>query len=323
MQNEASYPGRDVLFIAVAVAMLALASLPFYEFFAESSTPASQPPVTVAPKMISKGGSANPQSSEWAEPAVTRWGNDPRAESVAAMREGYIKAIDLRAFFDQALRRPEHGGIYYAKRALFDCVVVKGARLSMHEKLSPDAESRSKRIGVPLLEGEVQRCGSLADHESKIQLNAALNSPAVRLDPEMSLIQIDRDARTDHEATLEMAAQLLDRAVALGDAYFLTDAMRRVIDQARTFEGEEIDEPRRRLLDSLALVMQCDLGGDCEHDVSTIVLCFQNGDCGRSTTVRILQNPEYPAALRQSLFELSAEMTNAAREGALIRMFGA
>ena len=252
--------------------------------------------------------------------ALKEWGGDPRAAAVASMRNDYEPAEDLHAFFDHALQDPHRAGVYYAKRTYFDCLGATGVRRNFPEPSDEIHDAAQRGRASAEMEGAIDRCNGLYSPDSSARLIAAMKASTDDGDPEMGPWEahlqgvVGKGTRT----RFDLAMDMLQRALALGDPYDLLDAMHKVDLDAGWFDDVTRDRQKRERLDRVALIVHCDLGARCSGDITAVIRCYEGAGCDGSLAAVALQDPADSSAVRYALVQQAADLVNAAREGTLM-----
>lgn len=283
------------------------------------------PPKPVEVRLADRAvaGASPPVSA--APAAAPGWGQAADSAGRAdEFRSAYVAADDARTFFTLALQHPESGGYYYARRMLFDCIALRGAK-SVYDANATNRSPPPKRpspAAVQSFDAAYQRCNGLPDSDSFSRLRAAIVSEA-KADPLARASQAMRQARREQRMTLDIALTTLDQAVVLGDPYLLIDSLREAINVATVFDGETLDDRLRSDLRGAAVVAQCGLGVDCERDVSIALACLKAEECPRNAMDTVLAQPGLSLDTRRRIIDLASRLVETTKDGSLPRLFRA
>jgi hypothetical protein len=300
---------------AVVVVLIALVELfvPWREPGADrqvASRDPSEAASSTAPDAISRN-DPRPRTS------AVAWASDPRAEAIAAMRDAASRAPDLRAYFEDALKRPRDGGVYYAARVWTECASLTAIRKSPHAKVLKSGTEETLASSRDRLERDGQRCHDLGDDRSKTMLDEALRSHASADDPLETIGVRTRDA--DRQADFDVADATVRQAIALGDPNGFRDAVRRLNGLAAGFDTLDLNaNPDLRWL--LAIVSdeaRCELGADCAADASAVRACYAAGECGPYLE-RIGAQADFTDDERLFVVEAAGSLAASARDGSLL-----
>ncbi len=240
------------------------------------------------------------------------------------MRNDYDHAEDLHAFFDRALQDPHRAGVYYAKRAYFDCLGAAGVRRNFPGPSDEIHDTAQRGRASTAMQGAIDRCNGLYSPDSSARLIAAMKASTDDGDPEMGPWEahlqgvVGKGTRT----RFDLAMDMLQRALDLGDPYYLLDAMHKVDHEAGSFDDETLDRQKRERLDRVALIVHCDLGARCAGDITAVIRCYEGAGCDGSLAAVALQDRAESSEVRYALVQQAADLVNAAREGTLMGRYG-
>lgn len=239
------------------------------------------------------------------------WGSGD-ASRFANTRIGYEKQSDLAAFFEVALRHPENGGIYYARKAYLDCATLKSTPAS--KTVNKDAEATFQRA--------VKRCDWLGDAGSRQRLYGLLDTAVKNADPIMNVAQDVTGRLTDRSNQPEIVEEALKRAIEIGDPYLFADAMFRLVTISEKFDGKSLDFDLRQDLHYASTVAYCDLGADCSNAASIPIVCKGTGVCPDSIVTMVLRSPQIKDdEQRKRIVGLADRLVSSARDGTLPTLF--
>lgn len=284
---------------------------------------AAEPPAVTRP---ASPGARDREATSIAERSssrnTVRWATDDRSAAVATMRTAFETEPHLRRWFDRALTQPAGGGLYYAARALNECVAFAAIKRSSRVPTMRSGTLEQQVASGDAIAREVVRCDGLGDERSRADLALALGSSAALDDPLQGAIQREQKARTpEGRSTFDEATAMTRQAIALGDPNLLGDALSRLNGVARGFDEFDFDDPNdyRGLVQIFVREARCNLGPDCSRDASAMAAC-QTGDCGPYVE-RIGNWANFTADERLFVVQAGADLAASARDGTLLARY--
>lgn len=295
---------------ALAVAACCVVALAVGSAMAIRSTqPARPDPVETVASRPEAPRAAIPFVVDQAPRSVTPdgpWGAQRRRE-VEAMRDDFLRAPDLAAYFEQGLRNPQAGGLFYARHAFRHCTVLRSSS-------PPD------RRGESPLDRARARCGDLGDAVSRERLESTMQTAAARLDPVLSVTaELDTRARGSGIGNGEVS-DALEKAIALGDPYLVRNLFFRGISRVDRFDGQPISAEQRGDLMMASRIALCDVGLDCAQEARVLLTCNRNDGCADPLTA-MSGDGAMADERRMAIARLAQRMANATMDGTLPQLF--
>jgi hypothetical protein len=207
------------------------------------------------------------------------------------IRESFNKSRNLAAFVQEALSKPELGGHYYARMAVYECYiapVASAAATSNKQSFNSAPES-----AIAAFEKLSSRCSNLSQQFPGDAIIRSIRDSRLGADPLLAL------ARKGENLTSASGdrdfIQLLDAANILGDPnltaqilnYGAFDIVKRI--EPKLFKSDAELQAAQQAAASVA----CELSGDCEWGTASLLACLEGLDCKNSDD-RIIYRSQVP-----------------------------
>lgn len=300
---------RAVALVAAFAAAMTIGSGLALRLSQPATTPTEPSPFASSPSTLGWSAWLEAPRAPVADAKATGRGSGA-VHAVDAMRADFIQSSSLAALFERGLRNPSSGGLFFARLAFRQCLMLGR---------SPNADA-SSRTPDPLGPARA-RCGTLGDTASRERLDATMQTATARLDPALSIVNDLDDRSKVARLTPTDVQRAIDASIALGDPYVLRNVMLRGVPRLEAFDGRPIDPELRGDLMMAMRLASCDLGIDCPREARVLLTCARQDGCPNTLMAMGVGDASMSDDRRRTLNDLAVRIGDAARDGTLAGLF--
>jgi hypothetical protein len=234
---------------------------------------------------------AEPQRSDILQPNIDN--KNARVGISDALRDSFNKSNNLAAFVQEALLKPESGGYYYARLALYTCFDAPPA-LAAAEK-NKESMSSIPAAAMAALERLTTRCASFDQHFSQTTIAYAIRETRLGKDP---LLELSRQSENlVSSIQTKDFLRLLGEANKLGDPYLTAQIL-----NIGAFEIVQKTDPtyfktggNLQAAQRAAGSVYCELTGTCDWGKISLIACLQDLECNHADERILVRSSYIPA----------------------------